>query len=413
MQTGDVPDVDVTIIGAGIAGAALAAFVARAGLRVLVLERDLAPRDRGRGEYLQPWGVAEADRLGVTGALLGAGAVVGERFVRYSIDLAPAVAEARALDLTRAVTGVPGSLQVGHPQACTGLADSATDEGAEIRRGARSIVVRPGTRPQVSWSSGGRDHNTRSRLVVGADGRRSSVRRQCGQPVLMSTARNVCDVVLVEAAPGWPPGWNVAITDRDVHLFALDRGFGLVRVYLFHDIGAPVRHRSGRPLTDVGAVRFPGATVLSEATSVSPVIRYPVQEAVTPVRAAPGVLLIGDAAGWSNPLIGQGLSVSLRDARRVGEILATESCWGPAAFADHANTRSELLRRLRVSAWVARRLHCRFGEPGLRARALYAAAAEQDNLIAAPVDSYVSGPESAPAEAFSTANVQRISKLLA
>jgi 2-polyprenyl-6-methoxyphenol hydroxylase-like FAD-dependent oxidoreductase len=35
----------------------------------------------------------------------------------------------------------------------------------------------------------------------------------------------------------------------------------------------------------------------------------------------PGVVLIGDAAGYSSPIVGQGLSISLRDARHVAELI--------------------------------------------------------------------------------------------
>src|SRR5260221_2957994 len=48
-----------------MAGSTLARRMAEGGARVLVLERETKFRDRVRGESLQPWGVAEAQRLGV------------------------------------------------------------------------------------------------------------------------------------------------------------------------------------------------------------------------------------------------------------------------------------------------------------------------------------------------------------
>src|SRR5262245_37584493 len=56
---------DLIVVGGGIAGSSLAARMAAAGARVLVLERDIQFTDRVRGEAIQPWGVAEARKLGV------------------------------------------------------------------------------------------------------------------------------------------------------------------------------------------------------------------------------------------------------------------------------------------------------------------------------------------------------------
>jgi flavin-dependent dehydrogenase len=56
---------DVITIGGGLAGAALAKRLAENGMRVLVLEREVAFRDRVRGEQMHCWGVAEARTLGL------------------------------------------------------------------------------------------------------------------------------------------------------------------------------------------------------------------------------------------------------------------------------------------------------------------------------------------------------------
>ena len=49
---------DVIIAGGGIAGSSLAGILARAGLGVLLIEREARYRDRIRGELTMPWGVA-------------------------------------------------------------------------------------------------------------------------------------------------------------------------------------------------------------------------------------------------------------------------------------------------------------------------------------------------------------------
>ena len=88
---------DVVIVGGGIAGSAIATALASAGLDVLVLECQVQYRDRVRGEFLQPWGVAEARRLGVEDALLGAGGGYTTGLATYGEDVDPEVAAANAV----------------------------------------------------------------------------------------------------------------------------------------------------------------------------------------------------------------------------------------------------------------------------------------------------------------------------
>jgi 2-polyprenyl-6-methoxyphenol hydroxylase-like FAD-dependent oxidoreductase len=91
--------VDVVVVGGGIAGGALATVLATAGASVIVLERSTEYRDRVRGEYMQPWGVPEAQRLGVLDVLLEAGGNVATRMVPYDETVDPAAAEQATVDL--------------------------------------------------------------------------------------------------------------------------------------------------------------------------------------------------------------------------------------------------------------------------------------------------------------------------
>ena len=104
---------DVVVVGGGIAGSALSAVLAPAGISVLVLERQTEYRDKVRGEYMQPWGLAEARRLGLEETLLDAGGGHTTQLVGYDEDVEPVVSEASAVPLSNLLPGIPGGLCVG------------------------------------------------------------------------------------------------------------------------------------------------------------------------------------------------------------------------------------------------------------------------------------------------------------
>src|SRR5580700_9185265 len=56
---------DVTVIGGGPAGSAAAAFTARAGLRTLLIDRAIFPREKVCGDCLNPGCWEVFDQLGV------------------------------------------------------------------------------------------------------------------------------------------------------------------------------------------------------------------------------------------------------------------------------------------------------------------------------------------------------------
>jgi menaquinone-9 beta-reductase len=74
---------DVIVVGGGIAGSSLAGVLARAGLGVLVVEKESRFRDRIRGEGTWPWGVVEARQTGLDDLLHQAGTVEVRAFKRY------------------------------------------------------------------------------------------------------------------------------------------------------------------------------------------------------------------------------------------------------------------------------------------------------------------------------------------
>ncbi len=64
-----------------------------------------------------------------------------------------------------------------------------------------------------------------------------------------------------------------------------------------------------------------------------------------------GVVLVGDAAGHNDPIVGQGLSIAVRDARIVRDLIL-DGASQPAGFVPYGQERSERMRRLRLIADV-------------------------------------------------------------
>ena len=66
---------------------------------------------------------------------------------------------------------------------------------------------------------------------------------------------------------------------------------------------------------------YPWSEQVQAATPAGPCATYPGDDTWTDTPFADGVVLIGDAAGHNDPIIGQGLSISMRDARTVRDLV--------------------------------------------------------------------------------------------
>ena len=195
---------EIVVVGGGIGGATIALVLARAGLTVTVLEQQPPYRDRVRGEYMQPWGVAEAQHLGI-GEILGqAGGFFARRIIHYDEINAPHAAEAAARELGELVPGVAGALCVSHPAACLALSQAAETAGAAVIRGIGRLTVTPGPEPSVTFELDEVEHRLLCRLIVGADGRSSTVRAQAGIRLLRDEPTHLMSGMLVDHVPEWP-----------------------------------------------------------------------------------------------------------------------------------------------------------------------------------------------------------------
>lgn len=163
---------DVVVVGARCAGAPLATLLARQGVRVALLEQAKFPSDTLSSHLFQADGLAFLDRLGLTDELRATGAPFCDRV------------DARLEDV-RVVTEWPerpgdigGITSIRRTVLDPILAGAASEAGAEVRFDAKvtALVEENGRVAGVRTGSG----SLKARLVVGADGRTSTVAELCG-----------------------------------------------------------------------------------------------------------------------------------------------------------------------------------------------------------------------------------------
>ena len=394
----------VAIIGSGIAGSALAAALASAGVPVLLLERTEQFVDHVRGEYMHPWGVAEAIQLGLHGDLIKAGGNVISRFVGYDEVYSPAEAEATTMALADLVPSVPGALGIGHPVACQALFDAAVRAGAQTLRGVEQVKVTPGESPEVRFTHGANEHEVRPRLVVAADGRESSTRRQLGIGLEKTDPRIFLAGMLVDGLRDWPSTDSVIGTSGDAILLAFPQDENKARLYIGYSIEDKTRLAgTDKAKTFLEAFRvdaIPDCERFVDANPAGPCAAYPMFDSWSDSVVADGVAFAGDAAGFSDPTIGQGLSVALRDARMIRDVLLGGEDWSKEAFALYVEERAERMRRLRFIVQVFTDAHIPLGLDAVSERRRRKNLMMRDSDLFMLVAAMTCGPELAPESCF-------------
>jgi 2-polyprenyl-6-methoxyphenol hydroxylase-like FAD-dependent oxidoreductase len=387
---------DVVVVGGGIAGASLAAALAGAGLDVVVLEATERFVDRVRGESMMPWGVAEADALGVGAVLRGAGAHIAPTWRRFG----EGDREARDIPVGMLVPGVEGNLNLHHPSACQALLDAAAAAGAEVRRGVGEVsVAQQGDGAVVSFRRSGRRERVAGRLVVGADGRSSTVRRAIGVELEQVDATAAVVGLLLDGLSGPDDHDVVAEHDRGMSL-VFHQGAGRARAYHVVTVDERARYAG-----QAGAAHFiddlrdgPAhlADLVEAAVPAGPCAAFPNIQTRTADPARGSVVLIGDAAGQTDPSIGCGLSVAMRDARTVRDLVLAGATTAED-FSPYAAQRLDLVRRLEVIADVIVSTSVVAGADRTARRARFAEAMAAMHPEVFPlVVAMFAGPETAP-----------------
>ena len=331
---------DVVVVGGSIAGASLATVLAGHRYDVLVLERQQVFGDQPTSGHLPPWGVRQAAALGLLDQLLGApSALIFERLAVCDGETSWDDAERSATDLASLLAGTPGGLGIAHPEVSDVLLRASTAAGAAVLRGVHDIEITAGDArrlPTVRFRLHGRLHEREARLVVGADGRASPVRQQLGLRLEGAQHNAYLTALQVEGVEGWPDGLSAMGADGDTFLLVHPLAAGRMRLYAAHEQPAYGRYNGPG-----GADRFLATfrrdwlpergEALASATASGDCLIVAVNDSWVERPFGEGVVLIGDAAGWSDPRLAQGVAVALQDVSVLVDILSRHDDWSDLA----------------------------------------------------------------------------------
>ena len=331
-------DYDIVTVGGGVGGSAVAKAMAEAGKRVLVVERETKFKDRVRGEWMAPWGVAETKELGLYDDLIAAG---GHHTPIMAFRAGPAPLPERDL-VTETSLGL-AALTMFHPDLQEAVLSAAVKAGAEVRRGARVKGVTPGSEPTVEIESDSGTETVSARLVVGADGRNSMVRKWGGFDVTEEKAEQALAGVFLDDVQ----------CDEDRNHGCFNPFLGQI-AFIFPMGGGRARAYFGSRTT--AGIRLQGDSDLGKLIQLSIQTGFPAEFYEGVKQAGPiatfdghdsyvahpyknGIALVGDAAQTSDQTWGQGLSITMRDARELRDALLATDDWNAAGnqYAERAN----------------------------------------------------------------------------
>lgn len=348
---------DIITVGGGLAGATFGKAMAEHGVRVLILERDKAFRDRVRGEGMHPWGVTEARELGIYETLLQS---CGFEVPRWSRSFGPLSPKPR--DLVATSPHKTGELDFYHPDMQEVLLTAAEAAGAEARRGATVTRVTPGNPATIHFRRNGREEVLHARLVVGADGRNSKV-RTWGQFRVRQDPRRVMIAGLLFHGLKQPEDTIHTVIEPSLGQGAFTFPLGRQRFRSYFCYHKRTEHQRLSGSQDVP--RFIAACIetgmpgewYQNAEAGGPLATFEASDTWVDHPYRSSIALVGDAAAAPDPSWGCGLSLALRDVRVLRDHLTANDDWEVACHA-YADEHDEYYGALhRVAGWLTDMLY--------------------------------------------------------
>lgn len=343
-------DVEAIVVGGGPGGSTVAAALAEAGHRVLLLDRARFPRHKACSEYVNPGGVAILRSLGIEAEVVAAGAH------RMEAMLVHAPAGSRFLANFEGAQPGRAALGLSRYKLDNLLLDRAKAAGVEVRERAHvRAVVREGNRAVgVEVTIGDVRETIYAPLVIGADGHSSVVARDLGLTAPLRWPNKTGLVAHYRGVSGLDRWGEIHVGDGFyAGLAPLEDG--LTNVAVVANASA-VSRREGSVDTlfaDILA-RFPAvASKLAGAERVGGIRGVGSMAHRTRRAAGDGYLLVGDAASFLDPFTGEGIYEALRAA-----LLAAPIASGALKAGDTSADALNGYRIARRRAFTAKRQVC-------------------------------------------------------
>ena len=309
---------DVAIVGAGPAGCSTAITLAQTGHKVVLIDREVFPREKLCGDFLNPINWPVLDELAVSQDVL---ARPHNQISTFRLTAADG-AEASSAMPVQGERGFGLGLRRFHLDHV--LLQRAKRAGASVNEGVKVTgLERTALGWQLCMDRHGDRFSTRAKLLVGADGRNSAIARQLG-------------VLSERPKPSSSVGFEIQLRECfavrggiEIHQFA--GGYaGVARIdESTVNLGFTVqRSRLGRSvsfesLRDRFLCRNPFLDELLSASELASELR-----SVWPVYFSPrkcfgaGFLLVGDAARVTEPVTGEGIFFALRSGQLAAATIA-------------------------------------------------------------------------------------------
>ncbi|MGA7510468.1 MAG: 3-demethoxyubiquinol 3-hydroxylase [Erwinia billingiae] len=300
---------DVTVVGGGMVGAALASGLAAQGFKVAVLEQQ------------EPAEFDASSNPDVRISAIGAASVA----LLKQLDVWPLIQRMRCTPYRKLETWEWHTAQVSFDAQSLGLPELGymvensvlqralwqrlQQQGVELISPARLQAMQPGNGGwQLTLENGDR---LLTKLVVGADGANSQVRQLAGMGIRGWNYAQSCMLISVRCEQdAGDCTWQQFTPDGPRAFLPLfDRWASLV----WYDSPAKIRQLQAMNMAQLGqqiATHFPAR--LGKVTPVS-AGSFPLVRRHATRYVLPGLALVGDAAHTINPLAGQGVNLGYRD----------------------------------------------------------------------------------------------------